>query len=254
MSMSAYHEHPAVNRSTLWTIHTEGPFAYKWNRDQGERKVTDSMNLGTAIHAAILEPPEEFTSLVAVYDGTRRGKDWEAFRDKHEGLGMVILTATQYKRVNVIREFIDRHPNVRDLFKTGEPEVSLFWNDQGTGWPCKSRPDWLDVSGKQIIDVKTTSDISDRGLSRSVRQFGAHLQASMALQACAALDYPIEDYYLLFVSTVGAPAIKLRRMPISAIDDGYTIFRDAMSVYVECSTSDSWPIPTLEPNELNWNE
>src|SRR4029077_6500729 len=70
---------------------------------------TDEKALGRAIHLSVFEP-ERVRQLVAVWDGgSRRGKDWERF--KEENKGRELLTENAAKRCSQVAEAVRRDSN-----------------------------------------------------------------------------------------------------------------------------------------------
>ena len=63
----------------------------------------------------------------------------------------------------------------------GIAEQSFFWKNEQTGLDCKCRPDYLFKDGTTIVDLKTTTDASLKGFSRSVCNFRYHVQAGFYL-------------------------------------------------------------------------
>ena len=52
LSNGEYHAHPARSKSYLWTLHSETPA----HAELSAGKTTKAMDLGTAVHTAVLEP------------------------------------------------------------------------------------------------------------------------------------------------------------------------------------------------------
>lgn len=250
-SLARYLAHPAPSRSDLWRIHSTSPYEYHWRRERETDEETDAMRLGSAVHTAVLEP-DKFEGSVAVFDGTRRGKAWEEFKAEHDG--KTLLTPTQHERAVNIRDYVRGEPKLCRLFEEGQPERSIVWTDEETELLVKARPDWLDGLRWRVVDLKTTSDLDDWALMRSVKKYGYHLQGAMFLDACDALGMEVRDVWLLFVASDGPPLCKLKRIPDVAIDEGRAIYRAAMDTYAECWESGQWPRPEIKPEDLVWTE
>lgn len=131
-----------------------------------------SLGLGRAIHSAVLEP-DLYTREFAAYDGIRRGKEWDAFRQAN--LGLSVIKAEEAETVEAIRNAVMAHEGAdRYLRAPGESEVSLQWTDSATGLACRARLDRLaEINGEMVIvDLKSCRDSSPEGFGRAFHSLG----------------------------------------------------------------------------------
>jgi hypothetical protein len=130
---------------------------HEMQRARGEAG-SAAMRLGTLAHMAVLEPAK--WADVMVYDGTRRGKHWDAFEASHSG--REILTATEHATVTAMRRaFLADRTASALLDACGNRETVIRW-DGGDGiGPCKAR---IDAHGPHcLLDYKTTRKIGQDG-------------------------------------------------------------------------------------------
>jgi hypothetical protein len=116
------------------------------------------MRLGTLAHMAVLEPAK--WADVMVYDGTRRGKHWDAFATRNAG--REIVTATEHATVTAMRRALQAHSTASALLTACiYRETSLRW-DGGDGiGACKAR---IDAYGTNcLLDYKTTRQLGQDG-------------------------------------------------------------------------------------------
>ncbi len=142
---------------------------------------SDSVDLGTHVHCAVLEPDVFLRDYVKMPDFEARSKAGreakESFK-KNMGDGKVVLDHDTYQTVINIRDSILAHPVANELLTSpGESEVSIFGEIQGMKVKC--RPDRMvdpNCFGGQhiLVDVKKTADIDK--FKFSVRDFGYHRQ------------------------------------------------------------------------------
>lgn len=256
MTIGEYLEADGLSRSDLVKIHKQGPWGYHWEREHADEPSveTDAMRLGTAIHLALLEP-DLFPTLVWLWDGkTRQGKEWEAKSAAAKEAGATILTRTQYRVAEHIRDHLSSLPRVRYLFSTGISEVSYFWKDAGENAAVKARPDRVDAERQRFVDIKSTHKLSDWFLMRQVREHGYHVQAFMFLEAARLIGMDMDAVHLVWVKTVGAPHVRITWLPHEAIDEGERIYREALSTYRKCEDAGRWPMPSVEAEQLPWEE
>ena len=170
MTREQYEAIDAVNFSTLKEF-ARSPAHYKAAL-QSPRESTDAMDLGSAFHLLALEPERE-GELLAVWDeGTRRGKAWDAFKEKHAG--KLLLTRDAYETAKAMAASVRSSPQAKPYLHGGQAEVTLQWEEQGL--KCKGRVDYLtpthlvdlkgtrcgavEAFGKQMYDAKTAAQTS----------------------------------------------------------------------------------------------
>jgi len=199
MSNDAYHQGPGVSKSKTDDIAPEcgnSPRTY-WakhvNPDREPFTPTPQMVLGTAIHAAILEPDSFRSGYILAPEGLKKPTssqlnakkpspdtivqiaEWQQFQA--EAAGKIILDAEDWESVLGARDAVLTHPTVRGLFQHGEAETSYFGIDPETGEVVKCRPDFdrIEFDG-MIVDVKSTEDASPEGFGGSATKFRYDVQ------------------------------------------------------------------------------
>lgn len=182
MSAEQYHAIEAMSASGAKEMR-RSPMHYRYWR-QNPAEPTPALVLGTAIHAAILEP-HKFESEIAVAPTvdkrTNAGKAaWAAFLA--ESAGKLVLAAEQHATALRCRDAVHRHPGARRLLEGARPEVSMFWRlrvqlgaDEYAEIPCKARVDALRVDGG-MVDVKSTADASAEEFGRAIATYEYHAQ------------------------------------------------------------------------------
>ena len=157
----------------------QSPALIEWNRN-APSEGSDSVDLGTHVHCAVLEPDVFIQDYVRCpdYPTSIAGKrDREIFKN-NIGNRKIILDYQTYATVMDMRESILAHPVARQLLMSpGQSEVSIFGELQGLKVKC--RPDRVvdpEAFGGQhiLVDVKKTADIDK--FIYSVRDFGYHRQ------------------------------------------------------------------------------
>lgn len=153
---------------------------------------TAAMDLGSAIHCAVLEP-EQFDATYTYYDGAHNGYEWEAVKAGAAEAGMTVLSVKEWEQCLGAAEAFWTKPQGREarkLMRGARREVSYRWTDPVTHVRCKARPDVVRFSrmgrGGRIIpwklaDLKTTSSVDERTFGR--------LAASMLYHGKMALAY-----------------------------------------------------------------
>ncbi len=151
-----YHRAPGISKSTLDKVHKS---VDHWLH--GERKETQAMVFGTAVHSAVLEPwtwPGEY---LLGPDADKRSKEWKEAVAQADADGLTILTQAQHRAVEQARDAVFSHPTAGPLFKhDGIAEGSLWVEEPNTGLLAKCRPDYLVRDLNMVVDLKTTKDAS----------------------------------------------------------------------------------------------
>ena len=149
-----YHTGPGISKSLLDAFQIS-----PWYFEQaklGKGKTSSGFDMGTAAHYAVLQP-ELFDKYVVCGPEDRRGKKWKDL--VADNPGKTILTAGEYQEIMQVRDAVLNHPTASSLMTAGEPELSYYWIDPGTGLLCRCRPDrtinpmFGDDSG-ELVDFK----------------------------------------------------------------------------------------------------
>jgi hypothetical protein len=236
----------AVNISSLCWI-AKSPKHYKCR----PRKSTKAMSLGTAAHAATLEPERFQTDFAAWSDrssngnmAARRGAAWEAFCALHSG--QTIITQDEYVDALEIANAVRRDELCAEVLATGQPEVALVWVHEGTGILCKGRVDWLDIDGGRALfaDLKTAADIEPGPFLNKAAKLHYHTRMAWYHDAIKQLSGMGEDdtlETLILAVESGKPHdAACYWMPEEALDAGRAEYEDWMSRLKSAQAFDNW--------------
>ena len=185
-----YRKNLAIAKSDIDLI-AKSPLHYE-NRKLFRQK-TEAMSFGSALHLFVLEP-EKFELEVAVSPDfnlrTKQGKtDYEAFKMTNND--KIVISEEQFNSIKKMKNRICKIYG--SLLENTIKEASFFAEDKEFGIVRKCRVDAYNEKTGLLIDLKTTSDISDYGIRKSILSYGYDIQA---------------DYYLDTVSMTGAKAKK----------------------------------------------
>lgn len=145
---------------------------------------------------------------------------------------------------------LKEHPMSRIIFRCGEQQVSIFWNDPDTGLACKGRIDHQpDPRYKTIFDLKKCSRLDNfhnqmRFLSYDLQ--GGHYTVGSQINGIDALNFA----FIAF--NFGAPP-KIR---IVAMDDDYMeiamrLARTTVSLIAECRQAGVFPNYSIPINTVS---
>jgi hypothetical protein len=152
-----------------------------------------AMQFGTLVHDQILGKGADYV----VYQGIRRGKDWEAFKTLHEGRTILVLSEVDALkgRLGIAESVLAAHGN---LLKSMEYERAIYWTEPGIG-QCKAKPDAFGCG--QLIDLKTCQSIEERKITANSWAMGYHLQLAWYLRGLRSQGIEINRSGLLCVES-----------------------------------------------------
>ena len=188
------------------------------------RRQTKPLSLGTAAHSATLEP-ERFASDFAVWTDTkkngdmaaRKGTAWEAFLQLHSG--QTVITADEHEAALDIALAVRRDERCSEVLASGNPEVTLVWTHELTGFLCKGRVDWLCADGTNgsagrlngapmFADLKTACDITHGPFMNKCAKLHYHTRMAWygdGLRKCLGMPQDDELETLILAVESGKP-------------------------------------------------
>lgn len=242
LSNEAYHSGPGVSNSGLKLIGEKTP-AHFWARyiDPNRRKSTSTqaMMIGTAIHAAALEPDLfEQQYVVAPSDDRRLKayKEWAEFQTK------IILTPTEHENVIGMRRALHENRLAGALLRGAELfEYSAYANDPETGLLVRMRMDLMTENGF-IVDLKKCQDASPAGVAKAVANFGYYHQDAFYTDVMTwACGEPPRGFAFIFVEEQPPHAVGVYILSDSDRERGRLQYRKNLRLYAKCIESGKWP-------------
>lgn len=205
------------------------------------KEPTDSMGLGSLVHSLMDDNPEK-DWVLGPFDSYKSGEA-RAWRDK---------TALSGKIPALQRDLVEAEPIVAALktkcqLPSCKSEVTGMWKE-GDTW-CRARYDRLLVTPlkAEVWDWKTSSsDLSDRGIIKTIAKYGYHIQAAFYLRglaACTRLPASALSFTLVFVATQAPYTVRQVRLSSTFLGEGYRKAGNAISLWAECMASGKWDDP-----------
>jgi hypothetical protein len=233
MPAEKYHAVDALSKSMMTKI-LKSPAHYKAALEE-HQEPSKAMQLGTAIHTAVLEP-HLYSQVVAVIppDIDHRTKEGKQWKEQHKS--RIHLTHAEDIDVQGVANSVRRHPFWEIINHEHSIEASVFAEDAETQIPLKARPDLWIKEPAILVDVKTTDDASPEAFSRTISTFGYHIQAAHYLAMTGA-----ESFIFVAVERKAPYAVGIYRLDIEWLQAGENLRRKAISTLHECRALDSWP-------------
>lgn len=235
MSNADYHAAPAIGKSGLDAI-ARSPAHFRY---APSRAPSRNMVIGSATHAAILEPALYATEYLTVDAPDRRSSIWkEAVKARGEEW---CLTRDEADAIAAMAESCRSNPAIRAVIEAdGHAESSLFVTDPVTGVRCKIRPDWITTDGR-MRDLKTTADASDEGFGKSIANYRYHVQQAFYQDAWEWAFGERPDFAFMVVESDAPSCSTVVRLPDDVVQYARRIYRENLNRYAECLESDEWP-------------
>ena len=239
-----YHASDAVSHSMLKQI-SESPAKYQYEKTHPSfRAPSRALELGTAIHCALLEPEKFVTTYAAMpkFDGrTTVGKaaktEWETMHVGKKG-----LNDEDWQVVTRVRERVITDAFYKRFFNVGHKEKSFFVTDKETGLRLRCRPDNYIVENGLVVDLKTTEDAQPHSFNIDITKYKYLTQAAFYVDL---LEQSTGERPKAFVIVA---VEKERDCDLNAyyFDDdalklGRTMYRGWLRQLADCLSKDRWP-------------
>ena len=247
VSNADYHSSPGISKSGLDAIN-RSPAHFKYS---AQREPTRAMEIGTAIHTAILEPERFEAEYVLLKHVTDRRQSEYKDAVKERGSERV-LVSTEAVKVAAMQESIYSNQAAKDLLnKPGKSELSFFAKDPQSGVLCKCRFDYL-CFDKTAIDIKKTQDAQADAFSKSVANYRYHVQAAFYKDVFFwATGLPLGAFIFLAVEEESPNYSKPWILTPESESIGRIEYQANLVTYANCFKADNWPTPSGEIEELS---
>jgi hypothetical protein len=240
---------PGISTSALkWMMRS--PLAFKWAQDHPDTSTTPSKSLGTAAHAAILEPHRLKTDFVLWDGGDRRGKAWTEFKESNAG--RQILTVSEFEDVKAMHSAVRGFPPASRYLENGVAEVTLQWIDPATGRAMKGRVDWVTVIDGQIVlvDLKTTRDASPRKFGADAYRLGYHLQFAIYTDGWFHLTRETPRFVVIAAENNAPFEPAVFDVTEDILAQGHEEYMGLLATLKECEQTNAWPPRCQEEQPL----
>lgn len=205
------------------------------------KEPTPQMELGIAVHSAILEP-DTFEKYIAAPKFDKRTKEGKAAAADFESsnAGRIPIDEEKYKILEGCVKSVYAHASAGSILSDGRTELTVQWRDGEFDLMCKARPD-LYKEGL-CVDVKTTSDASPEGFSRQIANLRYHVQAFHYLRGLTAATGTTHETFLIVAVETKAPfAVATYQLDFGTLEKAEAMWRKAMGLYAQCITLNEWP-------------
>jgi len=207
----------------------KSPAHYRYYLEHGTEE-TAAMRLGTAVHRLVLGGPP-----VHCFDGERRGKKWEEFRDNLPG--QLILNAREYDCARAIASAVKREAG--ELLDGCVCEAAIDW--EFFGRPCRSTLDAFKSDAIIELKVSMTADPRYFWLHMAKQHWDAQLSFYERALMHATGDDGKRDLYIIAAEPKPPYPVTMFRLPEEARQLGRKKLHAWMEQLLACEKNDYWP-------------
>lgn len=215
---------------------------------------TRAMTIGTAIHAAILEP-ERFEDEYFFTGSVDRTKMLYKHSKKIRGEELSLTAPEGRKVLNMRRAIESNETAMAELNKEGDAELSAICIDPETGIQLRARFDFLNCD-RVVVDVKKTQDL--RKFGRSVEDYRYNVQEMVYRHVYRTIaGEELDKFYFLAVEEEAPHSNAMFLLDDYHREIGDFYFRRDLRAYAECINSGKWPHLSheliIEPSNFAFN-
>lgn len=240
-----YHEWPFASSTSIRALMRTSPAHAKAGLLDSD---SPSLRLGTAVHAAILEPTR-FDGLVRIEPKCdKRTKDGKALFESFEQSlmpGQVRISEDQFAVVRGIERNVRASRTCTELLERASVrEMSVVADVEGV--TCKCRADAF--GDGLVLDLKTTSGLAcEEEFAKSVWNYGYAIQAAFYRLVMDRAGVSMKSFAWIACETNAPFGVACYRIDASVLDYFEPAIEQALHRWADCEHTQSWP---AYPDEL----
>lgn len=213
---------------------------------EADAKATAEMEMGTALHAAILEN----RNIVAICEAPDwRTKAAQEARQHARAMGKIPMLAHRWAAaqpcIAAVKAQLAKHEAAPLLTaEHGDAEQSMFWTENTANGPiwCRARPDWISKDGRVLANLKCTGASAEPGAwGRRLYPEGHALGAAHYLRGARALGLPAERYLFCVVETKAPYSVSVIECAPDLLALGEQQAAEAREIWAHCLSTNHWP-------------
>ncbi len=211
-------------------------------RTLAPKKPTAEMQLGTALHLAVLEPVSFFDVVVNLPVDDFRTKAAQQQRNELQAAGKIVLKTDDYNLVErMAAAMLAHHTAGPMLLSDGPVEFAIRWQDEPTGIWCRALIDKPILHAGLLLNLKTTAGgVDPWSFGKTASDLGYHCSAAWYIDgAQQALGLSGVDEMFIVVSKQTCE-VACHWLHPEAIALGRSINRKALDEICERRKSANW--------------
>lgn len=198
------------------------------------REPSPAMAWGTLVHEFALGTPD-----FVIYQGIRRGKEWDAFQAANTGRRIIIESERKalLDEAGLVRSLLD-DPDAGPLLEGADMEQPIYWEEPGIG-QCKALPDVWNAG--DLADLKTCQSVAERDFTASSWRMGYHFQLAWYRRGCRAIGLEVKRVFIIAVESSAPFDVAVFSVSDMLLDWAEAECLRIAKRYVECVAEESFP-------------
>lgn len=238
MPSEAFYQAGGLSKSSLWLMYKKSPMHFKCAQIQ---KKTPALDIGRALHCAVLEP-ELFEKQYIRGPIDRRGNKWIEAKEIADKENKTLLVDNDYEEVLRMMDATFKNPYFsRYIMGKTSSEVSLFWQDEFSGIQCKARLDSFNQDTGVILELKTSHNASPQMFKKEVIERGYNVQEVMYSSGARSAGLNAADFMFFVIEKEPPYATAVYRLSDELYSSGKKIYDEMLMRYKLCLQNQSWP-------------
>jgi hypothetical protein len=185
-----YHQKLALNRADIFApdswlsksrlYELRKHSLYRWRYHPRQFAPTAAMSWGSLVDCMVTTPDEVDSTLVFNPYPDFRTKAAREFRDAALADGKLIISAEDKAAAEVAVDLLRSHPVAGSVIRSSKTQVVLLNRIRDVNF--KALVDLAPENEPCLYDLKTTGELSIKGIAKSIDDFGYHIQAAIYLK------------------------------------------------------------------------
>lgn len=212
------------------------------------KEPTRAMEIGTAIHMAVLEPTRFAEHYVICTAADRRAA---AYKQAVEAVGSErVLLQHEADDVSAMQQSIWANPHAASFLREARTELSVFTKDPVTDLSVRARFDA--VNGSRSLDLKKTKDARPDEFAKSVANYRYMVQAAFYSDVWEwETGEKLNAFGFLAIEQESPNASAIYVLDDDALEYGRRLYRRDLDTYARCVERDEWPSLDGKPQVLS---
>ena len=194
-----------------------------------------NLTLGSLVHKMVLEPDDLENEFVKEsFEGCELNKNSKAYKEAKAAFleqceGKTVVPVDVWQVAEAMTKNVMAIAG--GLLQGGTAEESFFVDDPLFGVTRKCRPDYHREDLGLVIDLKTTSDGSERGFSKSIFDYRYHRQAAWYLDTLTMDGINAERFIFITVESKSPYMVDVWEIDPISIQLGRDNYTDLLAAY-----------------------
>ena len=225
-------------------------------RHDGAEPETGSVDLdiGTAVHTAVLQPDQWDSRIVEALDLDRRSNANKATWAEFElaNAGKILLKPDALETARSCAAALLAHPMVRFDLASGTPELTALWCEPVGPYllPCKARADWYNETEGILLDLKTTRHRGLRAVEHEIIDRRYYAQLAWYRHGLRNSGKAVKHCCVAIVEKAPPYGVLHYELPEAALTAGWRAIERQLEMWAWCYAHEQWPLYSEE--NITW--